>query len=57
MIDFEEQIERTKEALITEVERMNQVKESEQIDGTDFDMIQEAINKMGEAFQSLDMIF
>lgn len=60
MIDFEETIERTKEALTMEVERLNELKErelDESVDRNDLALIQEAINSMGEAFQSLDMIF
>lgn len=57
MIKCEIEIEKTKEALIEEVERLNRVKESEQEDTPDFKDLQIVINKMGEAFQILDQLF
>lgn len=56
-VDFEKTVHQAKETLILEVEKLNKLKESDQTDTADRELIQVAINKMGEAFQSLDKIF
>ena len=59
-MDSEEIIERTKEALIIEVNRMNELKErecNEQMDEAGFDRIQAAIDKMNDAYVILDSVF
>ncbi len=54
---IEETLDKTKDALTNEVERLNELRENTPMTETDHQLIQEAVNKIGEAFQNLDMIF